>query len=134
MVRFSRVRLAAVLMCPPSVIRCCTLMRHNGGNTLKSQDHHEGLRALPLKAMECEIFHVDRMTIYHWLNAWESRRLCGLYERKGRGRPPKLTSEHKEQIRQWAKDFPRNLHQIRLLIHEKFGIDVSKDTIKNVLK
>src|SRR5262245_1616158 len=54
MVRFARVRLAAVLMCPPSVIRCCTLMRHNGGNTLKSQDHHEGLRALPLKAMECD--------------------------------------------------------------------------------
>src|SRR4029453_17062639 len=52
MVRFSRVRLAAVLMGPPSVIRCCTLRRHNGGNTLKSQDHHEGLRALPLKAME----------------------------------------------------------------------------------
>jgi transposase len=81
-----------------------------------------------------EIFHVDRITIYHWLNAWESRRLCGLYERKGRGRPPKLTTEHKEQIRQWAKDFPRNLHQIRLLIHEKFGIDVSKDTIKNILQ
>jgi len=79
-----------------------------------------------------EIFHVDRITIYHWLNAWESRRLGGLYERKGRGRPPKLTSEHQEQIRRWAKDFPRNLHQIRLLIHEKFGIDVSKDTIKNV--
>src|SRR4029453_8509877 len=57
MVRFSRVRLAAVLMCPPSVIRCCMLMRHNGGNTLKSQDHHEGLRALPLKAMECDFLH-----------------------------------------------------------------------------
>src|SRR5215471_8884596 len=28
----------------------------------------------------------------------------------------------------------RNLHQIRLLVHEKFAIDVSKDTIKNVLK
>jgi len=45
-----------------------------------------------------------------------------------------LTAAHKEQIRQWAKAFPRNLHQIRILIHEKFGIDVSKDTIKNVLK
>jgi len=28
-----------------------------GGNTLKSQDYPEGLRALPLKAMECEIAH-----------------------------------------------------------------------------
>ena len=25
-----------------------------------------------------EIFQVDRITIYHWFNAWESRRLCGL--------------------------------------------------------
>lgn len=25
-----------------------------------------------------EIFQVDRITIYHWLDAWESRRLAGL--------------------------------------------------------
>jgi transposase len=81
-----------------------------------------------------EIFQVDRIPIYHWFNAWESRRLGGLYERTGRGRPPKLTAVHKAQIHQWAKDFPRHRHQIRLLIHEKFGIDVSKDTIKNVWK
>ena len=28
-------------------------MRHDGGDTLKSQDYHAGLRVLPLKAMEC---------------------------------------------------------------------------------
>ena len=28
-------------------------VRHDGGDPLKSQDHHAGLRALPLKAMEC---------------------------------------------------------------------------------
>jgi hypothetical protein len=28
-------------------------MRHDGGNALKSQDNHEGLRALPLKSVEC---------------------------------------------------------------------------------
>ena len=31
-------------------------MRHNGGDTLKSQDYHAGLRVLPLKAMECDNF------------------------------------------------------------------------------
>src|SRR5215475_9428259 len=31
-------------------------MRHDGGDTLKSQDYHAGLRVLPLKAMECEKF------------------------------------------------------------------------------
>jgi hypothetical protein len=29
-------------------------MGYDEGNTLKSQDHREGLRALPLKAMECD--------------------------------------------------------------------------------
>jgi len=81
-----------------------------------------------------DIFQVDRITIYHWFDAWESRRLCGLYERKGRGRLPKFTPEQKEQIRQWAKTFPKNLNQIRGLIYEKFNIEVSKDTVKNVLK
>jgi hypothetical protein len=28
------------------------MMRHDGGDPLKSQDHHAELRALPLKAME----------------------------------------------------------------------------------
>src|SRR5882724_7946969 len=56
MVRFSRVSLAAVPMCHPSVIRSRPLMRHHGGNTLKSQDHHEGLRALPRNPMECVRF------------------------------------------------------------------------------
>jgi hypothetical protein len=31
-------------------------MGHDEGNTLKSQDHREGLKALPLKEMECGIF------------------------------------------------------------------------------
>src|SRR6266850_6110381 len=31
------------------------LRRHNGGNTWKSQDYREGLRVLPLNAMECGI-------------------------------------------------------------------------------
>src|SRR5262245_20704202 len=54
MVRFSRVRLAAVPMCHPQVIKSRQWMRHDGGNTLQYQDHYEGRRALPLKAMECE--------------------------------------------------------------------------------
>src|SRR5215831_5908154 len=55
MVRFSRVGLAAVPMCHPQVIRSRQLIRHDGGNASKSQDNREGLRALPLKAMECGI-------------------------------------------------------------------------------
>ena len=32
-------------------------MGHDEGNAVKSQDHCEGLRVLPLKAMECGTFH-----------------------------------------------------------------------------
>ena len=53
-----------------------------------------------------DIFQVSRLTISNWLNAWESRRLCGLYDKKGRGRKPKLTEEQKEKIREWIKKFP----------------------------
>jgi transposase len=30
-----------------------------------------------------KIFHVNLFTIYHWFDAWELRRFCGLYEKKG---------------------------------------------------
>jgi len=80
------------------------------------------------------IFQVDRVTIYNWLNAWESRHLCGLYDKKGRGRPPKLTLEHQEKIRQWVKMFPKNLQKIRALVKDKLGIIVSKQTLRRILK
>src|SRR5262252_7766864 len=39
------------------------MMRHDGGDPLKSQDHHAGLRALPLKAMECGITQVEKRAV-----------------------------------------------------------------------
>jgi hypothetical protein len=57
MVRFARVCLAAVLMCHPQVIRSRQRMRHDGGHTMPYQGNCEGLRALPLKSMECGFFH-----------------------------------------------------------------------------
>src|SRR5262245_23939073 len=56
MVRFSRVCLVAVLMCPPQVIRSRQRMRHDGGNTLRSQDNRAELKALPRNTMECGFF------------------------------------------------------------------------------
>src|SRR6266853_5852471 len=54
MVRFSRVWRAVVRMGHPQVIRFRQRMRDDEGNTLQSQDYREGLRTLPLNAMECE--------------------------------------------------------------------------------
>jgi len=50
-------------MCHPSVIRCHKLRRHDGGNTLRSQDHREELRALPLNRVECAKFDRQQQEI-----------------------------------------------------------------------
>ena len=80
------------------------------------------------------IFQVDRITIYHWFHAWESRRLPGLYDQAKQGRPAKCTPEQKAQIRQWAKAFPKNLHKIAVLVAEHFDLRISKSTLKRLLK
>ena len=59
-----------------------------------------------------DIFQVDRITMYHWFDAWDSRHLAGLYDKANPGRPPTCTPEQKAQIRQWAKDYPKNLNKI----------------------
>jgi hypothetical protein len=56
MVRLCRIRVAAVPMCYPQIIRSRQLMRYDGDNTLQYQDNREGLRTLPLNAMECGYF------------------------------------------------------------------------------
>ena len=81
-----------------------------------------------------EIFQVDRMTIYHWFHAWESRRLAGLYDQAKQGRPPKCTPEQKAHICQWAKAFPKNLNKISVLVAEHFDLRLSKQTLKRILK
>lgn len=81
-----------------------------------------------------KIFNVSLLTIYNWFDGWESKRLVGLYDRKGRGRNSKLRSDQKEKIREWAKAFPKNLKKICALVKEEFEISVSKKTIKRILK
>lgn len=81
-----------------------------------------------------KIFNVSLLTIYNWFDAWESKRLAGLYDRKGKGRKPKLNRTQKEKIREWAKAFPKNLKRICTMVDEEFGISVSKKTLKRILK
>jgi len=69
---------------------------------------NEGYRTQEL----IKIFKVLLVTIYNWFDAWESRQLVGLYDRKGRGRKPKFTPEQKEQIVLWAKEYPQKIELV----------------------
>ena len=51
-----------------------------------------------------DVFDVDRLTIYHWFDAWEAYHFAGLYDHKGRGRHPKLTIEEQEKAQHSLPD------------------------------
>jgi transposase len=111
------------------------IYKHSAHHRVRQRAHCVLLSFQGYTAKElAHIFHVDRITIYHWFDAWETHRFPGLYDRKGPGRPPRFTEDQKDQIRQWAKQFPKNLNKIGALIRVEFGLEVSKQTIKRVLK
>ena len=80
------------------------------------------------------IFAVERLTIYHWFDAWESRRFAGLYDHAGRGRPPKLTETEQEKVHQYIAQHPQNMKKVIHLIEQETSKRVSTKTIKRLLK
>lgn len=80
------------------------------------------------------IFGVSRKTIYNWLTRWEEQQILGIYNQKGRGRKPKFNQEQKEQIKEWVKAEPKQLKKVVRKINNEWGIDVSKETIKRLIK
>jgi len=80
------------------------------------------------------IFAVDRLTIYHWFDAWEMRHFAGLYDHKGRGRPPKLTEEEQEKAQQYIEQYPQNMKKVVHLLEQETSKRVSTKTIKRLLK
>ena len=81
-----------------------------------------------------DIFQVTRITLYHWLEAWEQDRLIGLYDQKGKGCKPELSPAQKEQVKQWAKVYPKRLGKSVELVQKNFGLSISKRTIQRALK
>ncbi|MGB3787682.1 MAG: IS630 family transposase, partial [Phormidesmis sp.] len=80
------------------------------------------------------VFPVQQKTIYNWLNAWHERGCAGLYNRPGQGGKPKLSDAQKAQVKQWVEASPRQLKPVLKKIKETWDIEVSRDTLKRVLK
>ena len=81
-----------------------------------------------------KVFDVERLTLYNWFNAWDTRRLAGLYDHKGRGRPPKLTVEEQAQVQQYIEQYPKDMKKVAYLIEQETSKRVSTKTIKRLLK
>jgi len=81
-----------------------------------------------------KIFEVTRKTIYNWFSEWEENKLIGLYNRAGQGRKPKLTEEQEKQVIEWVKEEPKSLKSVQSKVEKEWGIKISKDTIKRIIK
>jgi len=81
-----------------------------------------------------DIFDVDRLTIYHWFDAWEAYHFAGLYDHKGRGRHPKLTIEEQEKAQQYIEQYPQDMKKVVYLLEQETSKRVSTKTIKRLLK
>jgi transposase len=80
------------------------------------------------------IFEVSRRTLYNWLTRWETSGFVGLYNEKGRGRKSKLDQFQIEQIKEWVLAEPKSLRKVISKIHKEWEIEVSKETIKRIIK
>jgi len=78
------------------------------------------------------LFQVDRMTMYHWFDAWESRHLAGVYDHPKPGRPPQDTPEQQAHMRQWAKDSPKHLNKIGAVVAAHCDRRLSKQPVKRL--
>ena len=80
------------------------------------------------------IFSVDRITIYHWFDAWESQHFAGLYDKKRCGRPLKLTEEEQNKAQYYLGQHPRDIKKVVYLLEQDTSKRVSTKTIKRLVK
>jgi transposase len=80
------------------------------------------------------MFDVDRLTIYHWFDVWETCHFAGLYDHKRCGRPPKLTGEEQEKAQQYIAQYPQDMKKVVHLLEKETSKHVSTKTIKRLLK
>ena len=111
------------------------LYRQSRHHRVRQRAHCLLLRSQGLKPAELKkLFPISEKTRYNWFNAWNTSGLVGLYDRPGRGRHQKLNDEQKAQVKAWVMASPRQLKGIVQKVKKTWGIDVSTDTLKRVLK
>ena len=94
---------------------------------------NEGQR---VKELSC-FFDVTPISVYGWLNAWETQGIKGLERKAGQGRPPKLSMEnqtHVKRVKTLVENEPQNLNLVLSQLESELAIDMSKKTLQRFLK
>lgn len=84
-----------------------------------------------------EIFGVGLLSIYRWMDKWESGGIDALADKEGRGRKPILKldkQDHVSKVEKAIEKSPKNLNKVLAQIKEELDVDLSKLTLKRFLK
>lgn len=89
----------------------------------------EGVETAARKLGRCKV------TGYHWLKRWNAHGLEGLKLNFGGGRPAKLSSTKREQLKQKLQEKGHwTTREVRKLIQDEFGKDYSPANMSRVLR
>ncbi len=84
----------------------------------------------------CELSGIAVSTGYQWVRGWNEKGYESVMEKENKGgRPPKLSDDNLEQLRGYLEEKEHwKTKEVKRLIREKFGIDISEDQTVRILK
>ena len=94
---------------------------------------HEGWQCSAI----ADFFGVALVTVYKWLDRWESGGMANLLDKAGRGRKPILDlskSAHVELVNKVIDESPGNIRKALSRIEEELDVSMSRKTLKRFLK
>jgi transposase len=111
------------------------IMKHDATPRARVRAHGILLSAQGMKIKEiAKIYQVDRDTVATWIKKWEQHGVASLYEKPRSGRPPKLTPEEQDLVRQYIKEEPRCLKQVVERLRQKTAKRLSLSSLKRLAK
>ena len=90
-------------------------------------------KKMPLQSI-ASLCGVCRQTVSIWLNNWEKNGICGLLDKPRRGRPKILSPDQEAEVIDLIKESPRSLNKVLAEIENRWGIKLSKSTLKRLCK
>jgi transposase len=83
-----------------------------------------------------KIYGIARFTLARWIKDFKARGCAAFRVAKGRGRPPKLSDQQMQELREYIKEQGATLSSPRLVIEiqTRFGININKSTAHRLFK
>ena len=88
---------------------------------------------IPIKDI-ARISGISRQTASIWIENWEKKGICGLFNETGWGRRSILTESEKSKVIEQVRKTPRSLKKVLAEIEQHYGINISKKSLKRLCK